>query len=336
MFTFVTGNSSSLDNSREGTSATLPLFVAGVSRVMRELEQTIADIAPTNIRVLLAGESGTGKEVLALEIHRLSQRKAGAFQKCSCAALTTEELRSHLKLGDGSKANGDTEVGTLLLDEISHLDRDCQRRLLTLLPEGNGVGAAQDTFPRLIATTVRDLSAEVRRGEFLAELYYRVNGVTLRLPPLHERKEDIPLLADFFLKKYASLFGRPVPSLDPAALDSLVGHPWPGNVRELENIARKMVALGNSQLALMDLKQAVVLPLEGRHVLKAAAPRKHGTSSLKEASREACRRAERELIVESLERNRWNRTRAARDLQISYKALLYKLKQLGLTGSKES
>ena len=299
MFTFATGNRSSLGNSREGMGVPLPVFVAGVSQAMKALERTIADIAPTNIPVLLAGESGTGKEVLALEIHRLSQRKAGAFQKCSCAALTTEELCNRLKLQDGSKTNENTDVGTLLLDEVSHLGPDCQRRLLTLLPEGNGVGAAESTFPRLISTTVRDLSAEVRSGEFLAELYYRVNGVTLRLPPLHERKEDIPVLAEFFVKKYASLFGRPAPSFDAAIMDSLVEHSWPGNVRELENVARKMVALGNSQLALVELRQAVLLPLDPRHVPAAAAPRKQGPASLKAVSREASRRAERELIVES-------------------------------------
>jgi two-component system response regulator AtoC len=302
---------------------------------MRVIEQAIADIAPTNIPILLVGESGTGKEILALEIHRLSQRKAAAFHKCSCAALTTDEIRTHLKLNDGTGDDGNSAVGTLLLDEVSHLDPNCQRRLLSLLPEENATEMAQETFPRVVSTTVRDLEVEMRNGKFLATLYYRINGVTLRVPPLNERKEDIPLLAEFFLKKYASLFGRPVPSFDSALVDSLVRHSWPGNVRELENVTRKMVALGNPQLALMDLRQAVTIPLEPRHAPAAAAPRKHGPASLKEASREASRRAERELIVESLERNRWNRTRAARDLQISYKALLYKLKQLGLTDSRQ-
>jgi two-component system response regulator AtoC len=302
---------------------------------MRAIEQTIADIAPTNIPVLLVGESGTGKEILALEIHRLSQRKAGAFQKCSCPALTTEELRSHLKLQDAAKPNGDSKVGTLLLDEISHLDPNCQRRLLSLLPEGDATGSAQEAFPRVISTTVRALDTEVRNGKFLAALYYRINGVTLRLPPLTERKEDIPLLADFFLKKYASLFGRPAPSLDATTLDNLIRHPWPGNVRELENVTRKIVALGNSQMALMDLGQTAVMPLELRPMPAAALPRSQAPASLKQASREASRHAERGMILESLERNHWNRTRTARDLQISYKALLYKLKQLGLTDSRQ-
>ncbi len=300
---------------------------------MAAIEQAVADIAPTNIPVLLMGDSGTGKEVLALEIHRLSQRSMGAFQKCSCSALTTEEIRSHLKLHGAARADGNSRVGTLLLDEVSHLDADCQRRLLSLLPDENAAGSTQETFPRVISTTVRDLETEVRNGKFLAALYYRINGVTLRLPTLNERKEDIPLLAEFFLKKYASLFGRPTPIFDAATMASLVKHSWPGNVRELENMARKMVALGNAQTALMDLSQPVA-PLQETHHAPAP-PRKHGISSLKEASREASRKAERELIVESLERNRWNRTRAARDLQISYKALLYKLKQLGLTDSEQ-
>jgi two-component system response regulator AtoC len=190
----------------------------------------------------------------------------------------------------------------------------------------------------------------MHRGRFREELYYRINGVLLRLPPLRNRKEDIPALLDFFLKKYASLFARPVPEVSPGGMQLLLDHSWPGNIRELENVARKMVAFGDEQLALHDL--SAVKPLKSSEALPRHANSSSSSSisrpsspskllrndaspirSLKEAAREASRHAERTLILSQLERTHWNRKRTARELQISYKALLYKLKQLGLVGS---
>jgi two-component system response regulator AtoC len=307
-------------------------FVPGASPSMRALELSIADIAPTDIPVLLVGESGTGKEVLALEIHRLSERSNGVFVKCGCAGLTAESLLARLNSGDRGAGDGETASGSLFLDEVSNLDLASQSRLLDLLPDGPGVKPRNYVRMRIISSTTRSLEQEMRSGRFRQELYYRISGISLHLPPLRQRKEDISGLLEFFLKKYASLFGWPEPQLSSATMDLLMRHSWPGNIRELENVARKIVALGNEQLAIADLQNGVVL--KGTEFAQNSS---FGNGqSLKVASREASRRAEREMILKQLELTRWNRKRTARELQISYKALLYKLKQLGLDGSGNS
>jgi two-component system response regulator AtoC len=177
----------------------------------------------------------------------------------------------------------------------------------------------------------------MKSGRFREELYYRINGVHLRLPPLRDRKEDIPALVEFFFKKYASLFERPEPNVSESTMSLLLRHSWPGNIRELENVARKIVALGDEHLATHDLtvENGTKAPDPLPDALKIP---DHGSSripsgSLKEAARAASRLAERSMILNQLERTHWNRKKAARELQISYKALLYKLKQLGLDGS---
>jgi DNA-binding NtrC family response regulator len=308
-------------------------FVPGVSASMRALERTIADIAPTDIPVLLVGESGTGKEVAALEIHRLSRRWNEAFVKCGCAGLMADSLAARLNGGGGGTGDGTTSSGSLFLDEISNLDLASQARLLNILPDGSGAASQNCLSMRIISSTTRNLEEEMRNGRFREELYYRINGVNLRLPPLRQRKDDIPGLLDFFLKKYASLFGRPELQLNPATMDLLLRHSWPGNIRELENVARKIVALGNEQLAIVDLSIGTV-PKMAESAPDSPSGNGGATSqSLKEASREASRHAERGMILKQLERTHWNRKKTARDLQISYKALLYKLKQLGLDGS---
>jgi two-component system response regulator AtoC len=311
-------------------------FVRGVSPAMRALERTIADIAPTDIPVLLVGESGTGKEVVALEIHRLSKRWNGAFVKCGCAGLTVGSLAARLNYGENSEGGRTASSGSLFLDEISHLDPASQARLLEMLPDGAGAAPGHSLNARVISSTTRNLEEEMRGGRFREALYYRINGVNLRLPPLRHRKEDLPGLLDFFLKKYGSLFGRPAPQLGSATMNQLLQHSWPGNIRELENVARKIVALGNERLAIGDL--APVSAPKGTEPAIAPSPGNGQAPgrSLKEASREASRHAEREIILEQLQRTRWNRKKTARDLQISYKALLYKLKQLGLDSSDSS
>lgn len=304
-------------------------FVPGASPSMHALELSIADIAPTDIPVLLVGESGTGKEVIALEIHRLSERSNGIFVKCGCSGLTAESLIARLNSGGRGTRDGETASGSLFLDEVGNLDLASQSRLLELLPDGPAMEARNQFRMRIISSTTRSLEHEMRSGRFRQELYYRISGVSLHLPPLRERKEDISGLLEFFLKKYASLFGWPEPQLGSATMDLLMRHSWPGNVRELENVARKIVALGNEQLAIGDLQNG--LSPKGTEFAQSPAFG-NGQQSLKVASREASRRAEREMILKQLELTRWNRKRTARELQISYKALLYKLKQLGLDG----
>jgi len=295
---------------------------------MRALDRVIADIAPTDIPVLLTGESGTGKEVVALEFHRRSRRKDQAFLKCSCGNVTAELLAAHLSPSkdDPDEVGGS---GTIFLDEVNQLDPINQNHLLQLLPDDRllpqrSVGA------RVISATTRNLEEEMRDGRFRQELYYRINGVSLHLPSLRDRKEDIPLLLDIFFKKYASLFSLPEPHLGSLTTDLLLQHPWPGNVRELENFARKTVALQDEQLALGDLVSSPCSVAPEFTVKQVAGGVRGKLRSLKDAAREASRKAEREMILKALERTHWNRKRAARELQVSYKALLYKLKQLGL------
>jgi two-component system response regulator AtoC len=316
---------------------TAQYFVHGMSPAMQSLERTIADIASTDIPVLLVGESGTGKEVAALEIHRQSKQRDKPFVKCVCSALTGDSISARLQcvnhVSEGEAANS----GSLFLDGINYLDPATQEWLLHLLPDSIGRPPQDRQYMRIISSATRSLEDEMKAGRFREELYYRINGVSLRLPPLRDRKEDIPALVDFFIKKYASLFERSEPRLGEGTMSLLLKHPWPGNIRELENVARKIVALGDETLATHDLvvengaKEVGIVP-----AIAKVAEDGHGhpqARSLKETARAASRVAERSMILEQLERTHWNRKRAARELQISYKALLYKLKQLNLDGS---
>jgi len=308
-------------------------FIHGGSPAMRALERTIADIASTDIPVLLVGESGTGKEVVALEIHRLSPHRDEPFVKCGCSGLTGESISARLQSSGEDAASG----GSLFLAGINHLDSAAQGRLLHLLPDASGKPPQGCRRMRVISSTTRNLEDEMKGGRFREELYYRINGVYLRLPPLRDRKEDIPALVEFFLKKYTSLFERQEPNVSQSTMSLLLRHSWPGNIRELENVARKIVALGDEHLATHDLMaENATKPADPQP--KISATREVGdsripSSSLKEAARAASRVAERAMILNQLERTHWNRKRAARELQISYKALLYKLKQLGLDSS---
>jgi two-component system response regulator AtoC len=182
---------------------------------------------------------------------------------------------------------------------------------------------------RVVSTTNRNLDEEMRAGRFRSELYYRINGVCLRVPALRDRKEDIPQLVQFFVKKHTSQLGRPRPSVSPRTLEIFQNHSWPGNIRELENMVKKIVALGDENLAAAEL----ATPIPEPRMRRDAEARSY---SLKAAARAASREAERELIMKALTRTRWNRKRAAQELQISYKSLLYKLKQIGFEDSEVS
>jgi len=312
-------------------------FVYGVSAAIRALEQVLANIAPTDIPVLIIGGSGTGKEAVAREIHRRSRRSGEAFLRCNCAELTAESLPARLAAGqnDGSE-NGLASSGTIFLDEVDQLDLASQTRLLHVLPDGDRLAPGHYLGARVISAATGDLAEQMRVGRFREELYYRINGVCLRLPALCQRRKDIPALVNFFLNKYAALFERPAPSLDPKSMNSLLQYSWPGNVRELENVARKIVALGDAQLALSDLLTGTAPVVGAEPAAKPIAARNGSNSrSLKESAREASRKVEREMILNTLERTRWNRKRTALELQISYKALLYKMKLLGLDGATD-
>jgi len=219
--------------------------------------------------------------------------------------------------------------GTFYLDNVQELDMACQRALLSILPDGESADSKDEFCLRLISSTTRNLESEVEAGRFRRELYFRLNGACLRLPPLRERTEDIPVLAEYFLNKHSTALKKKAPLLSNKAIQTLTAYSWPGNIRELENLARNMVVFGDVQMALNDLQTHSIVT--GRPAVVAQG------SSLKVAARAASKQAERELIMKALEHTRWNRKRAARELQISYKSLLYKIKQMGaFDGDREN
>jgi two-component system, NtrC family, response regulator AtoC len=296
-------------------------FVEGVSACMRPVEAMIRELAHANMPVLLLAERGAGKHVMAQRIHALSGRAAQPFHSIQCSSLKPEDLEM-LEAKEGQPA-----LGTIYLQEVADLSPECQESLL----EGLLHEDANGNRPRLVCGSTRDLEFEVRAGRLREDLYYRISGVCLRLPPLRQRREDIPFLMGHFLRKYARDFRRTVPDLSAETLRLFLDYAWPGNLRELEDAARVLVALGDEQVALGGLRAHLRKPDAGtNHLLKAGS--KDGARSLKAASRAASREAEKELILEVLTRTRWNRRRAAQELQISYKALLYKLKQIGYEG----
>ncbi len=295
---------------------------------MQTLESVIGEVASTDIPVLLVGESGTGKEMFARRLHELSRNGEAPLVKIACASSSAATLSSDLGfVASGHGATAERMAGTVFFDEISELDAACQRILLYALSDGtlaprNGLSASA----RVISTTSRNLDEEMRAGRFRSELYYRINGVCLRLPPLRDRKDDIPLLAEYFLTKHAAQYGRPRPTIGARTMHAFLDHAWPGNIRELENAIKKIVAMGDETFVMKEISPV-------RPELRRAEPPEPRAHSLKAAAKAASLEAERRMILETLERTRWNRKRAAQELQISYKSLLQKLKLIRLPDS---
>lgn len=289
-------------------------FVEGVSANMRPVEAMIRELAKSDVSVLVLAEQGAGKHATAQRIHEMSRRKDQPFRWLRCATLRASDLGREI-LSSG---------GTLYLDELADLRTDFQARLLEALPQMPGGDADDLGRPRLICGSAQDLEVSVKRGRLREDFYYRISGICLRLPPLRQRKEDIPFLMGHFLRKYARDFRRDVPDLSAETLRLFLDYAWPGNLRELEDAARVLVALGDEHTALGGLRAVLSKP--------ELVNNNDGDLSLKAASRAASREAEKELILTTLTRTRWNRRRAAAELKISYKALLYKLKQIGFEG----
>jgi two-component system, NtrC family, response regulator AtoC len=298
-------------------------FLRGVAPAIQALNAMLEQFARTTIPIRLIGESGTGKEVYALAIHRLCGGEPGALKKISCSAIEPAPfLRA---LHELSQESIHQPVHTLFLDEIEELSLECQKLLLNCVPYGEFRTEEGSSRARVISATTHDLEHEVAAGRFRRELYFRLNGACLRLPPLRERTEDIPLLAEYFLARHSDKLKKGAPHLNKETMELLLSYHWPGNIRELENVARKIIALGDASLAVSDLRVARMAPAPGMESGRG--------SSLKMAARAASRQTERELILQALQRTKWNRKRAARELQISYKSLLYKLKQIETLGT---
>jgi two-component system response regulator AtoC len=278
---------------------------------MRPVELIIRELAQSDVPVLLVAERGAGKHATAQRIHEMSRRHAQPFRALRCSTLRPGDL-------DPATENGTAiSGGTIFLEEVSELGPDSQKYLQKLLSaDGNFDRAAGN--PRFICGSSCDLEAEVKAGRLREDLYYRISGVCLRLPPLRQRREDIPGLTRHFLSRYAQQYYRAVPELSAETQRLFQEYSWPGNLKELEDAARILVALGDENLAMGGLSALLHRDFsEGNRAV-----------SLKAASRAASLEAEKSLILKALTRTRWNRRRAAAELQISYKALLYKLKQI--------
>jgi two-component system response regulator AtoC len=285
--------------------------------------------------VLITGESGTGKELIARHVHDVSPRAARPFVAVNCAAipeaLLESELFGHAK-GAFTGATADRQglfeeahEGTLFLDELGDLPVALQAKLLRALQEGEvhrvGDNASRSVDVRLVAATARDLEADVAEGKFRADLYYRVNVVRIHLPALRDRSEDIPELVRHFVDRFNRRLGLHVTGVSAGAMRALVEYPWPGNVRELENVVeRAMVLTDGTQL---DVDQLPTLAVP-------SARTDNGASPLDLSVKRRTEELERALIKEALDRTRGNRTRAAKLLDLSHRALLYKIRDYGL------
>jgi two-component system response regulator AtoC len=331
------------------------MLLTGDNPKMREIRDVIEQVADTDITVLVRGDSGTGKEVVARTLFQLSGRRDQAFVKVNCAALPSELLESELfgfekgaftgaqkrKLGKFEYANH----GTIFLDEISEMHPSLQAKLLQVLQDGefSRLGSETDVHvdTRIIAATNRNLEEAVADGSFREDLYYRLNVVTIHLPPLRERRDAIPLMVDQFLQKNNEQYRKDLFQLSPETMKIFMKYHWPGNVRELENMVRRMVVLGNEQAVVEEIRTSGARYQEGEdvkdsmdlHVLGADFSSEQQID-LKAISRRAAQIAEKGVIEKVLNQTRWNRKQAAERLQISYKALLYKMKENGLSQAR--
>jgi nitrogen regulation protein NR(I) len=324
--------------------------LVGASAAMKTIYDMVARVADSPSTVLISGESGTGKELIAKALHRGSARRDKPLIKVNCAAIPKDLVESELfgyekgaftgavgaKPGRFELADG----GTLFLDEIGEIPVEIQVKLLRALQESEfeRVGGIKTlkVDVRLIAATNRDLKALIAEGRFREDLYYRLAVVPIGLPPLRERRDDIPLLVQHFIEKYDRRLGKKVEGIEPEALQVLSAYAWPGNIRELENLMERSVLFADGPLieaaalpdALRDRGMAQAGPIAAVGPLGAiAAP---SGASMKEIVRQAQAELERELITRALDETGGNVTRAAKRLQISRKSLQVKMKELGL------
>src|SRR5712691_3947081 len=318
------------------------VYFVAASPAMRKIRSQAALVANVDIPVLLLGESGTGKEVVARLIHKLSPRAHRTFLKVNCAAVPAELLESELfgyEAGAFTGANhakpGKFEIcnkGTILLDEIGEMPPSLQAKLLHVLQDQQfsrlGSRSVIKVDVRILAATNINIPEALASKRLREDLYYRLNAFTLQIPPLRERSEEIPLLLRHFMSRFAARYGREPLSLPPAMIDKAMIYPWPGNLRELENFVKRYLILGDEAQLLKELEcpEGGGDPATQNSTNPAAA----GTGDLKALVRGLKDEAEIKAIGKTLERTRWNRKEAARLLNISYKALLYKIRQYGL------
>jgi two-component system response regulator AtoC len=306
---------------------------------MRELQAQASLVAKSDIPVLIMGESGTGKEILAMYTHKMSLRSERMFLKVNCAAMPADLLESELSgyeqgafTGAIKAKPGKFEIctgGTIFLDEIGEMPAILQAKLLQVLQDGTfsrlGSRAPMKVDVRVIAATNINMKAAIAQKSFREDLYYRLNGFSLVIPPLRDRRDEIPILAQHFVRKGASKYGSNPLTLSHNLLDALTRYSWPGNSRELEHVINRFLILGDEMAILADLS-----PFSNLHAESNSSQDQMKGAGLKQLVRSLKGDAEASAIERILEANGWNRKAAANELQISYKALLYKIKQYDL------
>jgi two-component system, NtrC family, response regulator AtoC len=313
----------------------------GRSKPMTEIRNQATRICRANIPILLTGDGGTGKEAIARWIHCNSEHAAGEFVKVNCAAIPGTLLESELfgyERGAFTGANtskpGRVEQahrGTLFLDEIADLDLNLQSKLLHFLQDGTfsriGDHTERKINVRLLCATNKDLQKETAAGRFRQDLFYRIHVFRLSLPALRQRREDIPMLADFFLRHFQTQFAIKAEPFSEEILEYLQNMQWPGNIRELSNVVARYVLIGPDSIAFPEngvrkSEHRFAIAQDGNHV------------TLKRMAKDAIKEMERNVILETLRANQWNRRKTAQDLKISYRALIYKIQDAGLVSRR--
>src|SRR3990170_2165412 len=316
----------------------------GDSPIMTQIRSIIEQIADSDLTVLVRGESGTGKEIVARKIHALSSRANEPFIKVNCAAIPRDLLEAELFGYDkgaftGAHKNkpGRFEIankGTIFLDEIGDMHLDLQSKLLQVLEQQEfmRVGGVQSikVDVRIICATNRNLEKALETQAIRDDLYYRLNEITIHLPPLRERRIDVPLLIEFFLRRYDLFYNKIIRNLTPRSMKILQEYNWPGNVRQLENLIKQIV-VREDEGVIPDILKLYTSPLPEESAPSVGLPKEKGYS-LKKRISETVAREEKRLIAEVLTKTNWNRRKAAEILEISYRSLLYKIKEYNLGG----
>jgi two-component system, NtrC family, response regulator AtoC len=328
------------------------VFFVAASPAMKKIRAQSALVANVDIPVLLLGESGTGKEVLARLIHKLSPRAHRTFLKVNCAAVPADLLESELFGYEAGAFTGATHPkpgkfelcnkGTILLDEIGEMPPLLQAKLLHVLQDQQfsrlGSRSVVKVDVRILAATNINIAEALATKRLREDLYYRLNAFTLLLPPLRDRKEEVPILLKHFMSRMSELYARPPLPLSPAMMEACLRHTWPGNLRELSNFVKRYLVLGDESLAVAELQPkpdgggGMQMDPSGRAIAS-------GTDSpggLKSLARSAKDEAEAEAIARALNETNWNRKQAAALLKISYKALLYKIRQYGIAQTRST
>jgi two-component system response regulator AtoC len=313
-------------------------IIFGRSAAMSSIRHKVQKVLATDVPILIQGENGTGKGLLAQYIHSQSNSSSGAFVKVNCAAIPGSLLESELfgyEKGAFTDANsskpGYVELahrGTLFLDEIADLDLGLQAKILQLLQDGqfSRIGDKQErrAETRVICATNRDLQKEIESGRFRYDLYYRINVISISLPSLRERCEDVAILAEYFLRQSNARFEKDAPPLPQEVIESLARRAWRGNIRELENLVARYAILGSLDAVASDMPAKRPVTPAGRAIT-------NGTIPLKSIAKQAVREMEGHLILKALRENKWNRRKTAQALNISYRALIYKIREAGLS-----